>query len=66
MLYETKNEQNTVNSTNAINPVSLDDIDINPLVSYPDANKIATRIGANANTLNNLFTSHMVWALNNN
>ena len=66
MLYETKEEQNTVNSTNAINPVSLNDIDINPLVSYPDANKLATRIGAGAGTLNNLFTSHMVWALKNN
>ena len=39
---------------------------INPLVSYPDANKLATRIGAGACTLNNLFTSRMVWALKNN
>ena len=43
MLYETKEEQNTVYSTNAINPVSLDDTDINPLVSYPDAKKISNK-----------------------
>ena len=66
MLYETKEEQKTVNSTNAINPVSLDDIDISaPLSNYEGANKIAAKIGSNVNSLNALFTSHMIWALKN-
>ena len=64
MLYETKEEQKTVNSTNAINPVSLDDIDISAnLTNFDGAAKLAAKIGAGANTLNGLFTSHVVWAL---
>ena len=45
MLYETKEEQKTVNSTNAMKPVSLDDIDISAnLSNYDGAGKLATKL----------------------
>jgi len=46
-LYEPKEDQKTVNSTNAINPVSLDDIDISAnLTNFDGAAKLAAKIGA--------------------
>ena len=58
MLYETKEEQETVNSLNGINPVSLDDIDISAnLSNYEDASKLAAKIGATGD-ISDLFTSH--------
>ena len=66
MLYETKEEQKTVNSTNAINPVSHDDIDISAkLPKYEDAAKLAAKIGATGD-ISKLFISHMKWDLKNN
>ena len=66
MLYESKEEQKSVNSLNAINPVSLDDIDITAnLSNYDGAAKLAAKIGATGD-ISDLFTSHMVWALKNN
>ena len=62
MLYETKEEQKTVSSTNAIHPVSLDDIDISAnLSNFDGAAKLAAKIGA-TNDISELFTSHMKWA----
>ena len=60
MLYETKEEQKTVNSTNAINPVSLDDIDISAKLSnFDKAAKLASQIGATGD-ISDLFTSLLI------
>ena len=65
MLYESKHEQNTVLSTNKITPPSINDMDSTLGVTYDGANILAAKVGANANSLNNLFSRHMLWAIKN-
>ena len=60
-LYETKEEQNTVNSLISINPVSFDDIDISAnLSNYDGAVKLAAKIGAKMILV--VYLRH-IWAL---
>ena len=65
MLYESKHEQDTVLSTNKITPPSINDMDSTLGVTYDGANILAAKVGANANSLNALFSRHMLWAIKN-
>jgi len=66
MLYESKSEQLTVNSTNPINILSPQDVDVTPFTFYKNAVKLATNLGVQGgaiNTFTQLLSPHMVWAL---
>ena len=66
MLYESKQEQATVLSTNAINPPALEDMDPTLGVIYPEAALLANAIDPAAPPdIHALFSKHMIWALKN-
>ena len=67
MLYETKSEQQSVYSTNAISPLSIEDSAVTTGVIYDDYVAVGTKLGLAAPfTLNDNFSKHMIWALKNN
>ena len=65
MLYESPQEQQTVNSTNAINPLSSDDVLSNTGIIYNNVGNVAAKIGCAAANITGTFTNHMCWAMKN-
>ena len=78
MIYESKNEEQTVNSLNSIMPLSVKDLGVSTGVVYDDyvalANKLTVTAdsapGATGGTYHTtefgkLFSKHMIWGLKN-
>ena len=67
MLFESKLEQDTVNSTSKIKVMSQDDQDDTLGVIYDNYIKLATAVGvtagANTTAFGGLFSKRMLWAL---
>ena len=63
-MIESENEQKTVSSTNSINPLNTEDIDVSVGSVCDNFLTIGRDLGCNpANGLQNLFTKHMIYAL---
>ena len=69
-LYESKQEQKSVYSTNPINLIGVDDCGVTTGVMYDDyiavANKLGVVPGANTAAFGALFSKRMIWAIRNN
>ena len=65
MLYESPNEEKSVNCTNAIIPMDSDDMSVATGAIYNDFSSLETKIGVTAGNLTQLFSKRMIWALKN-
>ena len=65
MLYESEAEQRTVNSTNAIIPMSQDDLGTTAYATTDMTGALEAQLGANAGTLAGKLSKRMIYALKN-
>ena len=65
MLYESPNEEKSVNCTNGIIPMDSDDMSVAVGTIYNDYTSLAAKMGSGENALGGLFSKRMIWALKN-